>query len=253
MVASSPTYFHVFRDATMDSWMDLLTTYLHHSELLISTIHRSPQQPISPSPACCVFNSRFLATVANSGHSSASRAHVVTLRRISRDWTLVDCQQQRHLFSAFLAELDSAANPEMTTDNSTNWVPGWRPFHTSLLVVPLQADSQLTTEFSHEPATSRHFTQLNCWQLPPTTNSLLDTVLRIPSRHGPYRKHRFYCFSSTIPRPLHRNGCLFIRNGCCLQSNCLATDLYATVRLYTSISDWLLGPISIEFGAVERL
>jgi hypothetical protein len=37
-----------------------------------------------------------------------------------------------HLFSASLAELDS-----------TDWVPGWRPFHTNLLVFSSQADFQL--------------------------------------------------------------------------------------------------------------
>jgi hypothetical protein len=57
----------------------------------------------------------------------------------------------------------------------------------------------------------------------------LYTLIR--SRHGSHRKHRFYCYSPTIPQPLHRNGCLFIRplrsNGCFLPSHCLATGLYA--------------------------
>jgi hypothetical protein len=58
----------------------------------IYTIHTSPQHPLSLFPACYVFNSRSLATVSNSGDSWAFRAHVVTLRRISRNWTLVDCK-----------------------------------------------------------------------------------------------------------------------------------------------------------------
>jgi hypothetical protein len=56
--------------------LDLLTTFIHHWELqaitaplLISTIHKSKQQPLSLFPACCVFNSRSLATVSNSGDS----------------------------------------------------------------------------------------------------------------------------------------------------------------------------------------
>jgi hypothetical protein len=75
--------------------MDLLTTYTHNLELqvitalsLISTVYKSPQHPLSPFPGCCVFNSCSLATAYNSGDSSASRTHVVTLRRISRNRTL---------------------------------------------------------------------------------------------------------------------------------------------------------------------
>jgi hypothetical protein len=82
----------------LEWWMDLLTTCTHHSELqvitaplLISTIHKSPLHPLNLFPACSV-NSRSLATSSNSGDSSASLAHVVTLRRISRNWTLVKCQ-----------------------------------------------------------------------------------------------------------------------------------------------------------------
>jgi hypothetical protein len=37
--------------------------------------------------AFCVSSSRSLATTSNSRDSSASRAHVVTVRRISRNWT----------------------------------------------------------------------------------------------------------------------------------------------------------------------
>jgi hypothetical protein len=51
--------------------------------LLISTIHRSPQQLLSLFPACCVFNSCSLATASNSGDSSAFRDHVFAVRRIS--------------------------------------------------------------------------------------------------------------------------------------------------------------------------
>jgi hypothetical protein len=34
----------------------------------------------------------------------------------------------------------------LSADNSTNWVSGWRPFHTNLLVFLSQADFQLTTD-----------------------------------------------------------------------------------------------------------
>jgi hypothetical protein len=78
----SGKYCHVYvRDYRrgLDWWMDLLTTYTHDSELqaitaplLISTIHQSPQHPLSLFPACCVFTSRSLVTASNSGDSSAS-------------------------------------------------------------------------------------------------------------------------------------------------------------------------------------
>jgi hypothetical protein len=55
----------------LDWWMDLLTTYTQDSELqaiteppLISTIHKSPQQPLSLSQPC-VLTSRSLATASN--------------------------------------------------------------------------------------------------------------------------------------------------------------------------------------------
>jgi hypothetical protein len=121
--------------------MDLLTTYIHHSELqaitapfLISAFHKSPQQPLILFPACCV-NSRSLTTASNSGDYSASRAHVITVRRISRNWTLVNCQLNYRAIS-FQPPLQSL----------TNWVSEWRPFRVSLLVFSLQVDIQLTTE-----------------------------------------------------------------------------------------------------------
>jgi hypothetical protein len=41
--------------------------------------------PAAPFPVCCVFNSRSIATASNNGDSSASRAHVVIVRRKSRN------------------------------------------------------------------------------------------------------------------------------------------------------------------------
>jgi hypothetical protein len=83
----------------MNWWMDLLIAYMHHSKLqvitaplLISTIHRLSQNPLSIFTACGVFNNRSLATASNNGDYSASRAHFFTVRRISRSWTLVNCQ-----------------------------------------------------------------------------------------------------------------------------------------------------------------
>jgi hypothetical protein len=61
---------------------------------------------------------------------------------------------------------------------SANWVLGWRPFHTNLEVFSSQADFQLNWQLNcliHQPAASRHFTQLNCWTLS-FTNQLLHVT-----------------------------------------------------------------------------
>jgi hypothetical protein len=101
---------------------------------------------------------------------------------------------------------------------SNNWVPGWRPFHTNLLVFSSQAD--LTTELSHSPNTYfTHFTQLNCpaclgstlrsLMADPTENTLVSsvTVLLCASRF------RGKVFTEPLPRnacsssqSLHSNG-----------------------------------------------
>jgi hypothetical protein len=53
------------------------TANLHNSQITTA--------PTKPFPACCVFNSRSLASGSNSGDFSVSRAHVITVRRISRN------------------------------------------------------------------------------------------------------------------------------------------------------------------------
>jgi hypothetical protein len=77
---------------------------------------------------------------------------------------------------------------------------------------------------THQPATSCLFTQLNCWQLSPTTNSLLQSALLITSRHEPHRKHRSIVSLVSV-ESLLRNGCLFIR---LLHSN--GTTCYNTLK-----------------------
>jgi hypothetical protein len=72
--------------------LDLLTTCTHHTELqvitalfLISLLYKSQhtKRPL----ACSVSNSCSLAMASNSGDSSASHAHIVTVRWIFRNWT----------------------------------------------------------------------------------------------------------------------------------------------------------------------
>jgi hypothetical protein len=96
--------------------------------------------------------------------------------------------------------LVTAARAELlSTDNSTNWVLGWRPFHTNLLVFSSHADFQLSTELSHSPTSylSLHSTELLTTLYSGTRLTLLTTF-------------RIHCYSPTISLPLHRNGfCLF--------------------------------------------
>jgi hypothetical protein len=80
-------FLKVFNLQGKDWISNLLTTYTHHSELqaitaplLISTLYKSSQKPLSLFPARRVVNNRSLATASNSGDSSAFRAHVVTFR-----------------------------------------------------------------------------------------------------------------------------------------------------------------------------
>jgi hypothetical protein len=51
----------------------------NHKPLLMSAIHKSPEHPLILFLACCVFISRSLAMVSNSGDSSASHTQVLSL------------------------------------------------------------------------------------------------------------------------------------------------------------------------------
>jgi hypothetical protein len=50
------------------------TAKLHNSQMTTA--------PFKSFPACCIFTSRFLVTASNSGNSSASRAQVLSERRL---------------------------------------------------------------------------------------------------------------------------------------------------------------------------
>jgi hypothetical protein len=95
---------------------------------------------------------------------------------------------------------DLTSQPPMqnlSTDNSANWVPGWRPFHTSLQVYSSQADFQLTNKLSHSPTS--YFMSLHSTKLLTALNSRTQLTMPITFRHEPHRKHRFHCYSPTIP------------------------------------------------------
>jgi hypothetical protein len=62
----------------MDWWMDLLTTYTHHSELQVITALSLIPILCKSSSACSVSNSRSLATAPDSGDFSAFRDQVLS-------------------------------------------------------------------------------------------------------------------------------------------------------------------------------
>jgi hypothetical protein len=134
----------VFRGVTTDGvWideLDLLTTCRHHSELqvitclsLISILHKLPQHPVSLFPTCCVSNSSSLAMASNSRDSSASRAHIITSRRICCNSTLVNSQFN---YSAISSQPVLQSSTQLPT---LHW----------------------THSLTHQPTTLLHFTSLN--------------------------------------------------------------------------------------------
>jgi hypothetical protein len=83
---------------------------------------------------------------------------------------------------------------------STNWAPGWRPFHTNLLIFSSQDDFQLTTEL---------------------VNLI---VLKISPRRGTHQKH---C-SSLVANAFFSSGtCL---PGLYLEMDCITPLLYCCGR-----------------------
>jgi hypothetical protein len=119
----------IYIDGVWIGELDLLNTCTHHSELqvitalsLISTLYKSQQHPLSLFQPT-VFTSRSLATASNSGDCIAFRAHIVTVRRISRNWTLVDCQLN---YSAVSSQLPLQSSPQLP---ALNWTPqpAWTP------------------------------------------------------------------------------------------------------------------------------
>jgi hypothetical protein len=88
----------------------------------------------------------------------------------------------------------------LSTDNSTKWDPGWQPFHANVLLFSSQADFQLNS-LTHQPATSRHFAQLNCWRL--LTTRLVFSLYNLGA-------HPTENTASKNPSILFMGGCLAI-------------------------------------------
>jgi hypothetical protein len=107
----------VIIDGVWIVWTGLID---HLNTPLGTTFYRSLTHTDSWPPSITVSTSRFLAT---------------------------DLTQWRFFSLPPSGPLVTAASVErLSIDNSTNWIPGWRPFHTNLLVFSSQAHFQLTTD-----------------------------------------------------------------------------------------------------------
>jgi hypothetical protein len=188
-------------------WMDLLTTYTHHSELqvitalsLISTIHRSPQHPLSFfQPA--VINSHSLSVASKSGDSSASCTHIVTLWWISHNLLVVSCQLNYGTISShtFLQSLTQLST-ELVNLNVFNITPRNR-----------QCRKHCTSVVAHLFVSAGMCLPSYCLEMGCVTCCSIVTCMHA-------------CMLWALPS-----------NGHCLQSHCLATGLYATISLTFSV------------------
>jgi hypothetical protein len=73
-----------------------LKTTSNYSAIVDLHTSQTTTAPAMPFLACSVSNSHSLGMASNSGVSSASRAHVITVQRISRNWTLPLTNQILH-------------------------------------------------------------------------------------------------------------------------------------------------------------
>jgi hypothetical protein len=154
--------------------MNLLTPYTHHSELqvitallVISTLCKTPQYPLSLFPACLVFISRSPATASNSDNSSVSRSQV--------------------LFKAVRAELLSTVNS--TIAPSLLSLPCRAQLNCQPSTVNFITRLTLLMTFRHEPHRKPRF---HCYwitiPLPLPSNSRCTAVpFEVPAQQRVYR------------------------------------------------------------------
>jgi hypothetical protein len=127
----------------MDRWIHLLTTCAHHSELHF-TDHWHTQTSVL---------------------SLLQSPLAVSLQRL--------LPRESLQLSALRPSSHNRQVEFLLTDNSTNWVPDWRQFHTSL--TGWLWTEQLTTELSHSPTS--YFTSLQPTELLTTPPSWLASSL----------------------------------------------------------------------------
>jgi hypothetical protein len=129
-----------------------------------------------------------------------------------------------HQFPMLRPSSQRPARNCLSTDSSTNWVPGWQPFHTNLLIFSSQADFQL-----------------NCQLTLSFTNQLLNvtslnwTAARLISLIYNLRVDPTENTTSNNPSIVVMGGCLavnwisfpreciyqpLLRSGCCLSAYC---------------------------------
>jgi hypothetical protein len=181
-------------------WLDLLTICAHHLELhvvtalpLISTLYSSPRHLLSFFPACCVFTRRFLATVSNSGDSSASRSQVLLP------------QPPR-------AELPASYSLNWTGSPSLLSLPCRAQLHAALVKSSLHsptANSQLTLPIPQLSANCR-LSARSQWAWDPRYIDSGRTQQKTP-----------------LPNSASIAACVFVAAGTCLPSRCLAMDVYS--------------------------
>jgi hypothetical protein len=167
--------------------MDLLTTCIHHSELHFTDHWHTQTSVLSLLQSPLAVSSQRLLPV-----------EILQFPALRLSLHILPCWTQL-----------STDNPQLTgSQASSHFTPSYSS----------QVDFQLKWQLNsltHQPATSRHFTQLNCWQLPPWT----WLTLLITFRHEPLKKHRFHCYGPTIPRTV---ACVSTAAGTRLPSSYLA-------------------------------
>jgi hypothetical protein len=144
-VRDSPTYVHIVTYLRVcdyrrgiDWWMDLLTTYIHHSELHFTDHWHTQTNVLSLLQSTLAVSWQWLLP---SGDSSAP-----ALWSSSSQLTVHNCCQVTSQLTGSQAGSHCTPTSWSSLHRLTfNWTDDWT--------------------LTHQPATSRHFTQLNCWQL----------------------------------------------------------------------------------------
>jgi hypothetical protein len=111
----------------------------------------------------------------------------------------------------------SQARAELfSTDNSTNSVPGWRSFHTNLLILSSQADFQLTTELFQSPTS--YFTSLHSTELLKTLTNNCFVASNCPEYNISARTTRKHRSSNVAFVSVAAGTCL---PSCCPETGCV--------------------------------
>jgi hypothetical protein len=240
----------------MDWWMDLLThlytplgTTSNYSAIANLHTLQITTAPVKPFSSLLYLQQLFPSNGFNSGHSSASRFHVV-VRRISRNWTLVNCQLN---YSAIYSEPPLQRSTQLPT---LNWLGP------TLASIPHRPPSLLFTGWLSTDITNQlvYFTLLKWTAL--RSAGLGSSLYSLGSDH--MKTPFFYCCAyvrfrrNMFTEPLLRIGCITPLFYCCVHACCRrylvtaavyeshrwATNLYATIlsgiliSLFSKLMNW---------------